>query len=271
MNDLAYGYREAGQLDQALPLFEETLAPQRPSSDPTTPTLLASMANLAMGYQSAGKLDRALPLSEETVALMKTKLGPDHPRTLISMNNLAGLYRETSAAGQVGPAVRSGVEVQEKTLGRDHPSTLLTVATWEELQGRRPADGSDPTARRSLSGLRKNSHATLGGGPLIDAYTKAGENAKLADLSREHFAEARKRCPRTAPQLAGLLAQIGLSLLHRRNGRGRPLLRECLAIREQMSPTTGGPLTRSRCSAACCWAKRNSAKPNRCSWRVTRG
>ena len=72
---------------------------------------------------------------------------------------------------------------------------------------------------------------------LIDAYTKAGENAKLADLLQEQLAEARKTLPKDSPQLAGLLAQIGMSLLQQKKWtEAEPLLRECLAIREKTQP-----------------------------------
>jgi hypothetical protein len=72
---------------------------------------------------------------------------------------------------------------------------------------------------------------------LIDAYTKAGENAKLADLLHEQLAEARIALPRDSPQLAGMLAQIGLSLLQQKQWtEAELLLRECLAIREKAQP-----------------------------------
>ena len=72
---------------------------------------------------------------------------------------------------------------------------------------------------------------------MIDAYTKAGENAKLADLLQEQLAEARKSLPKDSPELAGLLAQIGLSLLQQKKWtEAEPLLRECLAIREKTQP-----------------------------------
>ena len=38
MNNLAVAYLDAGKLDLALPLLEETLKPRRPSSAPTIPT-----------------------------------------------------------------------------------------------------------------------------------------------------------------------------------------------------------------------------------------
>ena len=72
---------------------------------------------------------------------------------------------------------------------------------------------------------------------MIDAYTKAGETAKLADLLREQLPEARKTLPRDSPQLAGLLAQIGMSLLQQKQwAEAEPLLRESLAICEKTQP-----------------------------------
>jgi hypothetical protein len=72
---------------------------------------------------------------------------------------------------------------------------------------------------------------------LVDAYTKAGENVKLAELLQEQLPEARKALPKDSPQLAGMLAQLGLSLLKQSNWtEAEPLLRESLAIREQKEP-----------------------------------
>jgi tetratricopeptide (TPR) repeat protein len=79
-------------------------------------------------------------------------------------------------------------------------------------------------------------HPMLGwvGGQLLDAYAKAGENAKLANLLREQLAESRKALPKDSPQLAGLLAQIGMGLLEQKKWtEAEPLIRECLAIREK--------------------------------------
>ena len=74
-------------------------------------------------------------------------------------------------------------------------------------------------------------------GPLIDAYTKAGENAKLANLLQEQLPTTRKTLPKDSPELAGQLAQIGLTLLQQKKWiEAEPLLRECLAIREKTQP-----------------------------------
>ena len=72
---------------------------------------------------------------------------------------------------------------------------------------------------------------------MIDAYTKAGENVKLAKLIQEQLAEARKTLPKDSPELARLLGQLGLSFLQQKKWtEAEPLLRECLAIREKSQP-----------------------------------
>ena len=108
---------------------------------------------------------------------------------------------------------------------------------------------------------------------LIDAYAKAGENAKLADLLQEQLAEARKALPKDSPQLAGLLAQIGLSPAATEEmdrGRAAPP-RKPGHPREVAARRLVHLQHASRCSAAPCWARRNTPKPNRSCWRATRG
>ncbi len=62
MSNLAGAYRDAGKLDLALPLFEETLKLWKAKLGPDHPDTLNSMNNLATAYQVAGKPDLALPL-----------------------------------------------------------------------------------------------------------------------------------------------------------------------------------------------------------------
>jgi hypothetical protein len=83
------GYQDAGKLDLALPLYEETLNLRKARLGAYHPATLTSMDSLASGYLEAGKLDLALPLYEETLRLTKAKLGADHPNTLTSMGSLA--------------------------------------------------------------------------------------------------------------------------------------------------------------------------------------
>ncbi len=74
-------------------------------------------------------------------------------------------------------------------------------------------------------------------------WTDAAELLKKASAPpspaslRQQLPEARKALAKDSPQLAGLLAQIGLGLLEQKKWtEAEPLLRECLAIREKTQP-----------------------------------
>ena len=100
-NNLAYAYRDAGRLDDAIPLFEQNLEDRTRILGPDHPDTLTSRNNLAYVYQDAGRLDDAIPLFEQTRTDFEDLLGPHHPVTLTLRNNLASAYR---AAGRTEEA-----------------------------------------------------------------------------------------------------------------------------------------------------------------------
>ena len=89
MSELGVSYWNAGKLDQALPLFEETVKLMKAKLRPGDRYTMNAMDSLAVCYRDAGKHDQALPLYEEMLKLRKAKLGPDHRDTLASMGKLA--------------------------------------------------------------------------------------------------------------------------------------------------------------------------------------
>ncbi len=127
MNNLAVGYQITGQLNQAVPLLEQTLERRKTKLGPDHPDTLISMGNLAEGYLATGQLDKALPLFEQTLELRKTKLGPDHPHTLTSMNNLAGGYVATGQLDEALPLYEQTLELSKTKLGPDHRYTLINM------------------------------------------------------------------------------------------------------------------------------------------------
>ncbi len=127
MNDLALGYQDAGNLDSALPLYEETLERRKATLGTDDPDTLQSMNNLALGYRAAGKLDLALPLYKETLERRKAKLGPDHPDTLQSVNNLALGYRAAGKFDLALPLYKETLERRNAKLGPDHLDTLQSM------------------------------------------------------------------------------------------------------------------------------------------------
>ncbi len=81
MNKLAASYQDAGKLDLALTLPDETLTRTKRKFGADNPDTLGSMGNLALGYRAAGKLERALPLLVEAASLWKQKAGINLPAT----------------------------------------------------------------------------------------------------------------------------------------------------------------------------------------------
>ena len=75
-NNLAGAYQDAGRLNDAIPLYEQTLADRRAVLGPEHPDTLTSRNNLAGAYQSAGRLTEAIPLYEQTLADRERVLGP---------------------------------------------------------------------------------------------------------------------------------------------------------------------------------------------------
>jgi len=238
MNNLAWGYGEAGKRDRALPLLEKTLALRKSKLGPDHPDTLMSMHNLAGWYQGAGKLDRALPLYEETLSVRKAKLGPDHPDTLKSMHNLGSAYWRAKRLDRSIPLFEECLKLSMAKLGEDHPDTMSVKANLgvNYKDAGRLAEAL-PLLEEANRAVRK--YPTLRGvrGPLLDAYIKAGRNEQAAALAKEMLTEDRAALPAGSPQLAGTLAQIGLSMLKTKHwAEAESVLHETLTIREAKEP-----------------------------------
>ena len=125
-NNLAGAYRDAGRLDDAIPLYEQILEDSTRILGPDHPDTLISRNNLASAYQDAGRLDDAIALFEQTLQDSTRVLGPEHPDTLLSRNNLAYTYQ---AAGRLDEAIalyEQTLEDRTRILGPEHPDTLLS-------------------------------------------------------------------------------------------------------------------------------------------------
>ena len=101
-NNLASTYRDAGRLDKAIPLYEQTLEDSIRVLGTDHPSTLTSRLNLAGAYQAAGRLSEAIPLYEQVFSGRSRVLGPDHRSTLTARDELAGAYWE---AGRFDEAI----------------------------------------------------------------------------------------------------------------------------------------------------------------------
>ena len=66
-SDLAFAYRSAGQLREAVPAYERALADRERVLGPSHPETLTSYGNLAHAYLDAGRVDAGIGLFERTL------------------------------------------------------------------------------------------------------------------------------------------------------------------------------------------------------------
>ncbi|EJN85183.1 PPR repeat protein [Actinomyces naeslundii str. Howell 279] len=125
-NNLAGAYQDAGRLDEAISLHEQTLEDSTRILGPDHPDTLISRNNLAGAYQDAGRLDEAIPLHEQNLEDRTRILGPHHPATLISRHNLAGAYYDAGRLDEAIPLHEQNLEDHTRILGPHHPATLIS-------------------------------------------------------------------------------------------------------------------------------------------------
>jgi len=127
-NNLAGAYCDAGRLDEAITLHEQTLTDYTRILGPHHPDTLLSRNNLASSYWHAGRLDEAITLYEQTLKDFENLLGPNHPDTLTTQDNLAITYRTAGRLSEALPLLEQTLTDRSCTLGPNHPDTLTTQA-----------------------------------------------------------------------------------------------------------------------------------------------
>jgi serine/threonine protein kinase len=237
MNSVAHSYMEAGQFDKAVTMLKEALKLQEAKHGADNPQTIPTRFNLAAAYVQIGKTDQALPLFEKTVQL-QNKVGPDHPDTPYYMLILAQAYWSAKRPDKSIPLFEETLKLSVAKLGRNHPQTLGTVANLGvNYKDAGRLKEAIPLLEEAYRASKKHVPLREFTPALLDAYAKAGENAKFANLLHEQLADVRKTLPKDSPQLAGMMAQFGMSLLEMKGyTEAEPLLRECLAIREKTQP-----------------------------------
>ena len=129
LNNLAALYKSMGKYDDALPLFERSLAiREKVHHGEDHPDVADSLNNLAVLYKNMGKYDDALPLYERSLAITeKVYHGEEHPSVVTGLNNVAALYYNTERYSEARPLFERALAIYEKVLGKEHPETKNTL------------------------------------------------------------------------------------------------------------------------------------------------
>ena len=127
-NSLAYAYRDAGRLDEAITLHRQTLEDRTRILGPHHPNTLTSRNNLAGAYWHADRLDEAITQYEQTLKDSTRILGPHHTDTLTTQDNLAITYRTAGRLDEAIPLLEQTLKDRTGILGPHHTDTLTTQA-----------------------------------------------------------------------------------------------------------------------------------------------
>ena len=123
-HNLASAYCDAGRLDQAIALFEQTLNDYTHVLGPHHPSTLSSRNSLANAYCDAGRLNEAITLHEQNLDDRTRILGPRNPDTLTTRNNLANAYQDAGRLDEAIELFEQNLDDCTRILGPHHPSTL---------------------------------------------------------------------------------------------------------------------------------------------------
>src|SRR5262249_3029081 len=92
-------YRDAGKIEQALAIYEETLTLTKTELGPDHVETLRVLDNFAVCCWSLGQLDRSVPLFEDLLKRREAVVRRPDPETLMTVANLGVNYK---AAGRLG-------------------------------------------------------------------------------------------------------------------------------------------------------------------------
>jgi serine/threonine protein kinase/tetratricopeptide (TPR) repeat protein len=235
--DLASLYLFTGNHAAALPLAMRAMTGQEKALGPSHPDTLATVNTMAGLYMSQGAYADAEPLLKRILAGLEENLGADHPDTIMCLRNLGGLYSRMKRFDLSTPLFEDAVRRYQATVGAEHPETLSALANLgANYKDAGRLDDAIPLLEQAYRSRAAVPNSAVLANQLIDAYVKAGKRTEATRLVTELLAENRPRLKPGSPELGGLLASIGKTLLDFDPVAAEPVLRECLAIREKLAP-----------------------------------
>jgi tetratricopeptide (TPR) repeat protein len=121
---LAAAFESAGQMADAMSVFEAALTDRERNLGADHPETLTARVNLAHSYEAAGLTAQAIAIYEQTLAECERLLGSGHRDTMAVRASLAAAYQ---AAGRRTDAIRlyeRTLAESERALGATHRDTM---------------------------------------------------------------------------------------------------------------------------------------------------
>ncbi|MBL8891756.1 MAG: serine/threonine protein kinase [Planctomycetaceae bacterium] len=215
INSLAAAYEKSGQVNQAIPLFEQAWQIHRRRLGQDHSTTLVSLHNLAYGYQAVGQLQKSMGRLLEYVRLARDKYGEKHPDTLRGKASLGATYAQVGNHAKAIPLLEEVLTDYRERLGNDHPDTMSVIGNLgaayraanrhvdalplfeEAYKGQREKLGEDnPNTINSLSNLAA-------------AYLTAGRMDEAVQMFEQGLEQRRRLLGEKHPMTLVSLGNLG--------------------------------------------------------------
>ena len=146
-----------GQLADALPRAQESLALREAALGPSHPDVAVSLTTLAEVYRGQGRLDDADRLHRRALAIREAHYGRDHPDVAASLNHLAVLYNARATYREAEGLLTRALEIVDKgksasgasRTNRVKAEILENLARVYRAQGR-PAEAEEAQAKAAI-------------------------------------------------------------------------------------------------------------------------
>jgi tetratricopeptide (TPR) repeat protein len=250
LNNIAHWTGQAGDVREALRLFQELLLDRERVLGCDHPHTLTSRGNFAAWTGHTGDVREALRLLQGLLPDQERVLGRNHPETLSTRNNIAHWTGETGDGREALRLFRELLPDQELVLGHDHRETLTTRgnigACVGDLADARAAlqllQELLPDRERVLG--RDHPHTLITRGNIAGRTGETGDGREALRLLQELLPDRERVLGRDHPSTLNTLGFIGLwSFRNGDDDGGCRYLREGLA-RAESRFGTDHPMTR---------------------------
>jgi serine/threonine protein kinase/Tfp pilus assembly protein PilF len=127
MHDVAFLFREVGQLNDSRQLFEEALALKRQVFGEENLATLTSLHELAGVIFRQGDSSTSEKMYRELITLRRRVVGPEHRETLAAIHELATVLGDQGKFEEAIKLRKEALDGLRRVLGPTHPDTLLCM------------------------------------------------------------------------------------------------------------------------------------------------
>ena len=128
--------RLLGQDEQALALYQRTLAICEKVHGPEHADTVVCLNKLACFYESFTQWNQALPLRKRVLDICENTYGPEHPETLNSIELLACVYEKLEQFESALPLRQRALQIAEKESGVPHADVAVRILSLARVHTR---------------------------------------------------------------------------------------------------------------------------------------